>query len=293
LETTLVERLPAAGGGPAACPECGQPIAELFCTHCGEKRVEAHDYSMRRFFGEALNVIASWESPLPRSFYALLRRPGLLTAEYLGGRRRRYLKPLQIFVLCNVVFFFAQPLTGFNTLTTPLNVHLTGLPYSAAVRRMVHEAVERKGVAPEKYHADFNATIHSQARSLVILMVPLFACALLALYWRRRRFLIEHLVFATHFYSVFLLFLLGVHHFGLALLRGGNRLGLLTPVNDDLFFGGILLLASAAYLFAAQRRVYGQSRRVTLLKTLALVITVVLILQVYRLTLFFTAFYTV
>ena len=276
-----------------ACPECGQLIPERFCTHCGEKRVEAKDYSLRHFLGEALNVIANLESPLARSFYALLCRPGLLTAEYLTGRRKRYLKPLQVFVLCNVIFFFAQPLTGFNTLTTPLRVHLTALPHSRAVRDMVREAVERKGVTLEQYRASFDATIQSQARTLVILMVPLLACALLPLYWRRRRYFVEHLVFATHFYSIFLLFLLAVHYLGFGLLLAGLKLGLITHVNEDLFFSSLFLLANAAYLFFAQRRVYGQPARATLHKTFWLVLAVIFIIYVYRLVLFFTAFYTV
>ena len=107
LETVLVEENQAAAAEQAACPECGEPIAERFCTRCGEKRVEARDYSLRHFLVEALNVIANLESPIPRSFFALLFRPGLLTSEYLAGRRKRYLKPLQLFVLCNLIFFFA------------------------------------------------------------------------------------------------------------------------------------------------------------------------------------------
>src|SRR5215210_3933365 len=107
LETVLVEERTAAPFEPVACPECGEPIPERFCTRCGEKRVEERDYSLRHFLAEALNVVANLESPIPRSFFVLLRRPGLLTAEYLAGRRKRYLKPLQLFVLCNVIFFFA------------------------------------------------------------------------------------------------------------------------------------------------------------------------------------------
>ena len=292
METLVVEE-PREAELQSACPECGEAIAERFCTRCGEKRVEARDYSLRHFLAEALNVIANLESPIPRSFFALLFRPGLLTAEYLKGRRKRYLKPLQLFVLCNVIFFFAQPLAGFNTLTTPLRVHLNNLPYSAGVRHMVRDSVARKGVTLEQYGADFDATIKNQARTLVIVMVPMLALALVPLYWRRRRYFVEHLVFATHFYSVFLLFLLGIHYFGILLLHAGFRLGLTANVNEDLFFGGLFLSFLAVYLYFAQRRVYAQSRRVTLLKTFALVLAVAVIIHLYRLALFFTAFYTV
>lgn len=292
METILAEPRPAAAG-PGACPECGEPIPERFCTRCGEKRVEARDYSLRHFFAEALNVIANLESPVPRSFFSLLRRPGLLTAEYLAGRRKRYLKPLQLFVLCNVIFFFGQPLTGFNALTTPLDVHLTGLPYSETARRMVGAEVGRRKTSLEEYRARFDATIQNQAKTLVILMAPMFACVLLALYWRGRRYFVEHLVFATHFYSFFLLLLLGLHFVTAAALRAASRHGLAWGVNFDDLFTLVFLSLCGAYLYRAQRRVYGQRRAVTLLKCLALALSILAVIQTYRLALFFTTFYAI
>jgi hypothetical protein len=284
----------AAAAAPAACPECGEAIPERFCTRCGEKRVEARDYSLRHYLAEALNVFANLESPVPRSFFALLFRPGLLTSEYFAGRRKRYLKPLQLFVFCNVFFFFAQPLTGFNSLTTPLEVHLTGMPYKQAARRMVGAEVERRQTTLEEYRAGFDATIQNQAKSLVILMVPLLALALLPLYRRRRRYFVEHLVFATHFYSFFLLLLLALFAAANAYFGAARRLGLpLRGVDFEGIFTAVFLAACGAYLYLALRRVYRQTRRATFLKCLALVFAAAYILQLYRFVLFFTAFYTV
>jgi len=44
-----------------------------------------------------------------RTFVTLVAHPGLLTREYVCGRRRRYLRPLQVFLMCNALFFFVQP----------------------------------------------------------------------------------------------------------------------------------------------------------------------------------------
>ncbi len=294
METILVEARPAVASERAACPECGEPIEERFCPRCGEKRVEARDYSLRHFLGEAVNVFANLESPIPRSFAALIFRPGLLTAEYLAGRRKRYLKPLQVFVLCNVIFFFAQPLTGFNTLTTPLNVHMSGMPYRERAQRMVGGELARRQVPLEEYRARFDAVIQNQAKSLVIVMALMFAFFLLPLYWRRRRHLVEHLVFATHFYSFYLLLLLALRFATLPAFRAAHRHGLITQdYNFDIIFTIIFLSISSTYLYFAQRRVYRQGRAMTLLKCLALAFSVAVILQTYRFVLFFTAFYTV
>jgi len=294
LETALVEDSPAAEAGEAACPECGGPIPERFCTRCGEKRVEARDYSLGHFLAEALNVIANLESPLPRSFSALLFRPGLLTSEYLAGRRKRYLKPLQLFVLCNVIFFFAQPLTGFNTLTTPLNIHMSGMPYRQRAQRMVQEELGRRRVPLEEYRARFDAVIQNQAKSLVIVMALMFALVLLPLYWRRRRYLVEHLVFATHFYSFFLLLMTAQRFVALPAFGAARRLGVMTrEYSFDFVFTIVLLTLCGVYLYFALHRVYRQGRPVTLLKCVTLAFSVAVILQTYRFVLFFTTFYTV
>ncbi|MBV9924833.1 MAG: DUF3667 domain-containing protein [Acidobacteria bacterium] len=296
METVLVkeemERPAEAVVGSSACPECGEPIPERFCTRCGEKRVEARDYTLRHFLAEALNVFASLESPVPRSFFALLFRPGLLTSEYLAGRRKRYLKPLQLFVFCNVIFFFAQTFTGFNTLTTPLRVHLTGTPYMQTARRMVSEEIESRKISFDDYATRFDTTIQNQAKTLVILMVPLFAFALLALYWRRHVF-VEHLVFATHFYAAFLLLLLALHFVVGPTFRFARRYGVTWNPNYDALVTFILLAVYGGYLYVAQRRVYGEGRAPTMLKCLTLVLAVAAIAMAYRLVLFFTAFYTV
>ncbi len=294
METILVEERPAVTAERAACPECGEPIDERFCPRCGEKRVEARDYSLRHFLGEAVNVFANLESPIPRSFAALLFRPGLLTAEYLAGRRKRYLKPLQIFVLCNVVFFFAQPLTGFNTLTTPLNVHMSGMPYRERAQRMVSGELARRQVPLEEYRARFDAVIQNQAKSLVIVMALMFAFFLLPLYWRRRRYLVEHLVFATHFYSFFLLLLLGLRFVTVPVFRAAHRHNVMPQgYKFDFIFTMIFLSVCGVYLYFAQRRVYRQARAMTLLKCVALAFSVAVIIQTYRFVLFFTAFYSV
>lgn len=294
METILLEEDSAAAVERAACPECGEPIAERFCTHCGEKRVEARDYSLRHYLAEALNVVANLESPIPRSFFALLFRPGLLTSEYLAGRRKRYLKPLQLFVFCNVIFFFAQPLTGFNTLTTPLNIHLTAMPYRQRAQRMVRAELERRQITLAEYSARFDDVIQNQAKSLVIVMALMFAFVLLPLYWRRRGYFVEHLVFATHLYAFFLLLLLAQRFVTIPLFRALYSRGIITrEFNFDFTFTIIFLILCGTYLYFALRRVYRQGRVVTLLKCVALVFSVAVIIQTYRFILFFTAFYTV
>ncbi|MDX6385520.1 MAG: hypothetical protein QOK48_3093, partial [Blastocatellia bacterium] len=191
----------------ARCPSCGHESPGRFCAACGEDKRRNRNYSLFGHLGEAFKVVTNIESGFFRTFRALIAKPGLLTAEYFAGRRKLYLTPLQLFLFCNIIFFFVQSYTRFNTLSTPLYVHLYQLPYSGFARQRVSKVLLTRGTPYKEYEARFNATIENQAKTLVVLMSPMFALLLMVLYWRPQRYFVEHLVFSIHFFSGFLLLL--------------------------------------------------------------------------------------
>jgi hypothetical protein len=99
----------ATGADPVPCAGCGAPAPGPFCSQCGEELATHREAST----GGAL---ARWRDrghraapAFVRTFVTLVAHPGLLTREYVCGRRRRYLRPLQVFLMCNALFFFVQP----------------------------------------------------------------------------------------------------------------------------------------------------------------------------------------
>jgi hypothetical protein len=278
----------------ANCPSCGQSSPGRFCSACGEDKRRNKNYSLVGHLGEAFKVVTNIESGFFRSFRALITRPGLLTSEYFAGRRKLYLKPLQLFLFCNIIFFFVQSYTRFNTLSTPLYVHTHRLPYSGYAREKINKVILERGSPYKEYQARFDATIESQSKTMVVLMIPMFALLLQALYWRAGRYFVEHLVFSIHFFSCFLLLLsanlllttivVGVAH------RFTSNLDIL---DSDRFFSALLLLACLTYLLVAVRRAYTQGWVLTVLKCLVLTSGIMFIVQLYRFCLFFTALWSV
>jgi hypothetical protein len=273
------------------CPNCGDKFSGRFCSNCGERRIAGEDYSLRRFLGEAFNILTSFESNFFRSFATLITRPGKLTAEYFRGRRKSYLKPLQLFVFCNVIFFFAHSYIGFNSLTTPLYVHLNMVPHSRLARHMVDSELRARNMTYDEYRPRFDAAIEGQAKTLVIVMVPLYALALQLFYWRTRRYYVEHLVFSLHFFAFLLLLIAAMHA---ALFVAWRFLGLrLSMLQSDNFVTLLMLSICGAYLLFALRRAYRQGKTLTILKCLALCLSIIVVIQLYRFILFFTTFYTI
>jgi hypothetical protein len=278
----------------AACPNCGENFRSRFCPNCGERRIAGEDYSLRRFLGEAFNILTSFESNLFRSFATLITRPGKLTAEYFRGRRKSYLKPLQLFVFCNVIFFFAHSYFGFNSLTTPLYVHLNMLPHSRLARHMVDSELRARNMTYDEYRPRFDAAIEGQAKTLVIVMVPLYALVLQLFYWRTRRYYVEHIVFSLHLFSFLLLLIAGMHGALFVAWRARHIFGLdVSLLQSDNFVTLLMLSIFGTYLLFALRRAYRQGKTLAIFKCLALCLSIIPVIQLYRFILFFTTFYTI
>lgn len=96
-------------GGHPICANCHQPVEGRFCAACGQEDrtylLSVRDLAMD-FFGELFN----FDSRFFRSMLPLLFRPGLLTLEYIRGRRQLYFPPVKLYVFISLVFFFTATL---------------------------------------------------------------------------------------------------------------------------------------------------------------------------------------
>ncbi|HEX8362718.1 MAG TPA: DUF3667 domain-containing protein [Longimicrobium sp.] len=249
------------------------------------------DYSLRRYLADAFEVVTNADSRLLRTFRALVARPGALTAAYFSPERDQYLRPQQVLLFSSVVFFFVQPLTGFSGLNSPLHIHLSQTPYSPLVEPWIAAEVARRGGDLEAYRAMFDAAVDAHARTLAFLLVPIFALLVTLVFWRPRRYFVQHLVFATHFVSVLLLLLAPVA-LVLALLArivyaAGLGADLAFAIGDS--FGPTLV--SGVYLTLALRTAYGEGRGLSVAKAAVLSLGMLPVFTVYRFVLFLATFF--
>ena len=80
------------------CPNCSAELAHEYCPKCGQRRIDPQELSARHFLHELVQEIASLQAKFKtlRTLRALLT-PGLLTAEYLAGRRQPHLSPFKVY----------------------------------------------------------------------------------------------------------------------------------------------------------------------------------------------------
>ena len=295
---------------PSLCPNCGSAGMARYCPDCGQAAPAPDDYSLRAHAADLWDQVASVDGKALRTLWTLLRRPGLLTADHLRGRRGRYLKPLQLFLLVNVLLFVAAPRIPFFSYS--LRQYIENAPPSPSlvvsmVRRAVpgtpgpgpsgsvlDAALPTRLRVPEAYEASFNARVEAQRKSLVILLAPALALLLRLLLVGRpappsapRRYG-EHLVFSLHLLAFVWLVLSVSYGAGVALgglLGPGARLPVVAAVVA-------LLAAPPVHAFLALRRAYALRPAGALLLTAVLGAGFVALLVAYRGLLFFTTYWS-
>jgi hypothetical protein len=288
---------PATDSGVATegrCVSCGAELTGRFCAACGEDNTGARDYSILHFLADAAAAFTNADSKIFRTVRTLVTRPGILTAEFLRGRRKPYVAPLQLFLIVNLLFFIVQPFIGWNTFTTPLRTHISSTPHKELAQAVVTRELVTRATTFPALAREFDAAAEVHAKTLIIVMVPLFALFMAVAYLPARRYFTHHLVFSLHFYAFLLL--LGIAGFIVVrlvltlLATAGARL---TDSTVDAAFALTTLLALAIYLYLALRVMYRERILTTVAKAASLAIAVGVVLQLYRLILFFVTLYSI
>lgn len=91
------------------CLNCGEVLTGQHCSHCGQParvRVLSLWGLIRDVVGDLLDV----DSRVWRTLWPLAFRPGLLTQEFLRGRRARYTPPFRMYLVLSLVFFLVASL---------------------------------------------------------------------------------------------------------------------------------------------------------------------------------------
>lgn len=91
-----------------ACLNCGtMPLYDRYCQHCGQENVEPKQtlwHLVTHFFSDVTHFDGKFFSTMKM----LLLKPGFLSAEYVHGRRTKYLDPIRMYLFISALFFIVM-----------------------------------------------------------------------------------------------------------------------------------------------------------------------------------------
>ena len=209
-----------------ACLNCGTKVDDNYCPHCGQ-RVQAIRLPFKDLAGEAVSTFLNFDGLWWHSLRELMLRPGKVTREYLNGKRASYLPPLRTYLSVSVVYFLTLQLRG------PRQV------------LFINFGEGEQGASAAGSHMQY----------ALFFLVPLLGAVLHLLFWKRRGFYVEYLVFAVHLHSVwFVLFSLKLV---LDWLLGFGSGGVIDGLQSGI--AGLTQLLPVVYFVISLRRVFGSS----------------------------------
>jgi len=227
------------------CPNCGYVLnlQYQFCPSCGQSTQKEED--VKSLVSHFLNDYFTFDSKIIRSIKPLIISPGMLTLEYLAGKRIQYIPPLRLFIFLSIIFFLL--LEWFN---------------SESGSRIEDELLD---------DTFWNTFFASWLPKLFFILLPIFALIVARLYKKQKRSLLPHFLFALHYHST--IFLIGI----LYILASWVFYSLNWIVVNQ----SILLVFAVYLLFNlgfAMKKVYQESFKKTLIKFILLMFSYQLIL---------------
>jgi hypothetical protein len=210
LDTTLVP--------PARCKNCNAVLLGRFCVNCSQA-ADVHMPSTVELVHEMLEGLTHSDSRLWRTLKLLWFKPGMLTQEFVAGRRAAYLPPFRLYLILSIVLFLiasfmhpSAPLVKFDdpaapaaaskgsVITSCQDVHFIMFTHDPRWdQRFEHacqEAVRDNGKAL------WPVVVHTAPKAMFIFL-PLIAFLHMLLYWRPRQRYAEHLLFFTHLHAFY------------------------------------------------------------------------------------------
>jgi hypothetical protein len=269
-----------------ACKNCGATTQGNYCQQCGQA-THLHVPSAREFLHEFIAHYVALEGKLWKTLALLVARPGLLTCEYIQGRRVRYLEPLRVYLTFSIIFFALFKLSGVevarfdepspalaaavaegrakDTVLGPA-VGMDAAEYervlgvlnkkASNVHPVLRERVARfLSLSPQAQRAALKQAFFSYTPYAIFGMMPLFALYLKILYLGTGRRYGEHFLFALH-----------VNAFAFLMLS----VMILVPESWK-FIIFLLLLWLVFYLPMAMRRVYERGWVGTVIRWIVLI----------------------
>ena len=169
------------------------------------------------------------------------------------------------------------------------------LTYSSLAKKIVNNRFSNKERSIKEYSKKYNQKSEIYAKSLIFVMIPIFALLVLLLNLKAKRYFIEHFIFSIHFFvfyffyffTIFMLVFRGI----VFLISLASQKAAMHLFNETMF-AVILLPALVYYFYNAFSRLYTNTKIVKVIKSAVLAFGLIMVVDLYRLILFFVTFFT-
>lgn len=156
------------------CKNCQSGLEGAYCVRCGQRDIDL-ERPVWSLVGDILKETFEVDGRSALTLRILFRNPGLLTNEFLAGRRRTYTSPLRLYLAISILFFLIAAWGARSGILL------------------------EPGQDPRLDAAIQAGFLSDDLPRLMFVLLPVFALLLKIVYFDRWYF--DHLIFALHLHS--------------------------------------------------------------------------------------------
>jgi hypothetical protein len=219
-----------------------------------------------------------------------LRKPGKLTSDISDGITVPYMHPISFFFLANFIYFFFPVIQTFNT---NLFNQLNSMPYSGFAREKVNEYLLTNSISLSDFSTIYDLNSTGNSKLLLFLFVLYLLPFIIFTNYSKQVSFVKYFQLSLEFVT----FILIVPTVGISLVTSAMS-KILQAINSnwnwqigDVPYSLILAFIILCYFVLAIHKVIGFSWWRSVLGGFLLVSSLIVVITIYRFTLFIATIY--
>lgn len=193
------------------CPNCNKKQKKSFkyCPKCGQRNT-SHQVSFFILLGDLFREEFHFNNKTLRSIKLLFLKPGALTRAYIEGRKKSMLTPTKLFIWTGFLLI-ALLLPTVNQLGIESGNGPIQFNIDEKTEESTYDDGTLKGLIGNYFQGlvqeandhpkEFMQKLLRRFPFVLLAILPAFALFLRLVYWKRKMYFLEHLVFLLHFHA--------------------------------------------------------------------------------------------
>ncbi len=253
------------------CKSCNTDLLGDYCHLCGEKIVHENDFSIIKIIEQGIDIFTHIDSKIYKSAIALLFKPGHLSVLYVQGVRKSYMKPIQLFLLANVLFFlllsstdvFRKPSAWWFESSNDMNVNIADL---------VLQKSNESNKSIREIALLYDQKSNTYAKTFVFSFIPILGFVLSILFVFKKLQFGKHIIFAIHFFSFVLV----------VMVIWAELVDNLFHVTSNLYYVIPIQIILFVYIILGLKKFYKTTWWYTIISSILLLLCFNYSLEIYR-----------
>ncbi len=238
------------------CKNCGNHFSGKFCNTCGEKVYTSHDKSIAHIFEEGLHFITHFEGSFLITLKTIFTRPGKFSFDYCNGIRKKYFKPVSLFLLLIVLYLLFPRFQGLNMKLETYATDKYGFTWASVP--LIKAKKEKKAIEYRELAVIYDAKSSSVSKIALFFIIPLAAAIILLLFFTAKRYYFDHLILSLELSSFYIALHFLIIPFLSFIAEWINKEWIRFFWDDNVWLTWFQVLLDVVFIAAAFKRFYGQ-----------------------------------